>query len=77
MGASRSIKDILPIMCDQKVLAAAPRCPVIHNSVIKTGADNLAGNSSDLVALNLVHDDLIIPCHRRKHQLSGFVATFG
>jgi hypothetical protein len=76
MGTSGSVKDILAIMCDQEVLATTTGHPVIHNSVSKTGADNFARNSSDLEALNLLHDDLIIPCHRRKHQLSGFVATF-
>jgi hypothetical protein len=76
MGTCCSIKDILAIMCDQQVLAAAAGRPVINGSIPKAGADNLARNSSDLIALNLVHGDLIIPCRRRKHQLSGFVATF-
>jgi hypothetical protein len=76
MGASGAIKDILPIMCDEQVLTSASRCPVINGSIPKAGTHNLARNSSDLVALNLVHGDLIIPCRRRKHQLSGFVATF-
>jgi hypothetical protein len=76
MGTGSSIKDILTIMCDEQVLASAAGRPVVDGSILKTGTYNLARNSSDLEALNLLHGDLIIPCHRRKHQSSGFVATF-
>jgi hypothetical protein len=41
---------------------------MINGSITETGADNLTGNSSDLEALYLLHDDLIIPCHRQKLQ---------
>jgi hypothetical protein len=68
MGTCSAIKDILTIMRNQQVVTAATRRPVINDSVIKTGAHNFARNSSDLEALNLLHDDLIIPCHHRKHQ---------
>jgi hypothetical protein len=68
VGTCSAIKDILTIMSNQQVVTATARHPIIHDSAIKTGAHNLAGNSSDLEALNLLHDDLIIPCQRRKHQ---------
>jgi hypothetical protein len=77
MGTSCAIKDVLTIMSNQQVLTTTAGRPVINVALLKTGADNFAGNSSDLKALNLLHDDLIIPCQRRKHQLSGFVVTFG
>jgi hypothetical protein len=63
-------------MCDEKMLTSTAGRPVVDGSIHKTGSYDLAGDSSDLEALNLLHGDLIIPCHRRKHQLSGFVETF-
>jgi hypothetical protein len=68
MGTRSSIKDILSIMGDEQVLTSASWSPVIDRSISKTGTHNLAWNSSDLEALNLLHDDLIIPCQRRKAQ---------
>jgi hypothetical protein len=77
VGTSCAIKDILTIMGNQQMVTATAGRPVINGAITKMGAHNFAGNSSDLKALNLLHDDLIIPCQRRKLQLSGFVATFG
>jgi hypothetical protein len=68
VGTCRAIKDILTIMGNEQVFASSTRSPKIDDSVIKAGAHNFTRNSSDLEALNLLHDDLIIPCHRRKHQ---------
>jgi hypothetical protein len=68
MGTRSAIKDVLTIVCNQQVVASTTWHPVINGSLFKTGTDNFAGNSSDLEALNLLHDDLIIPCHRRKLQ---------
>jgi hypothetical protein len=68
VGTCSSIKDILAIMSDEEMLTSATRRPIINDSVIKPHANNLARNSADLKALNLLHDDLIIPCHRRELQ---------
>jgi hypothetical protein len=68
MGAGLAIKDILTIMSDKQVLTSTTWHPIINCSRTKSSPYNFARNSTDLKALNLLHDDLIIPCHRRKHQ---------
>jgi hypothetical protein len=68
VGTCSAIKDILTIMSNEQAIAAAAWDPIINGALLETGTHNFARNSADLEALNLLHDALIIPCQRRKHQ---------